>query len=158
MNVMRKNVLIYTKIGFGAVLLVVFLYLLSSTGRVVKGITRAAEPPAHLVRLQVVNGSNVDGLAERAAESLAGYADRDLEIKVVDTADFGLGKVANSFIIARQQDQTAARLLAAKLGLDPSGVTFKPLEHNMRQVSVTLVVGEDYESLNWQKPLTKGRQ
>jgi len=153
-----KNAWTYIKIGFSAVLLVVFLYLLSSTGRVVKGITQAAESPTYQVRLEVVNGSGKEGLAKQVAKRLDGYADADLEITVVDRSDFGRTKIAKTFIIARQADKTAAHLLASRLGLDPADVTYKPLEHNMRQVSVTLVIGEDFESLNWQEPLAKGRQ
>ncbi len=127
--------------------LVPLLYLLSSTLRVAGGFSEVIDTPAHLVRLQVVNGSSVDGLSRKVAGSLSDYADATLEVQVVDTVTFGLKRLPRSFVISRQPDKTAAALLAERLGLDPSEVVYKPLEHNNRQVSATLVLGEDYQAM-----------
>ncbi len=81
------------------------------------------------------------------AGRLNGYADRDLEIKVVDTANFDLTEVPQSFVISREQGTVAAKALAAKLGLDPEAVIAKPLAGNHRLVTVTLVVGSDYAKI-----------
>ena len=153
----RELTLKYVKVGLGAVLLVVFLYLLASTGRVAKGISRAADMPTLQVRLQIINGSSEGGITHWVAGQVSKYADNDLNTVVVDVADFNLRRVARSFIISREEDKTAACLLATKMGLDPSEVTFMPLEHNVEQVSVTLVVGEDYKSLSWPGTSTKRR-
>lgn len=137
----------YLVIGVGSAMLVVLLYLLSSTLTVAGGISRVIDRPTHLVRLQVVNGSGVKGLTREVAKRLSGYADSVLEVRVVDTVDFDLRGLPRSFVISREQDKTAAALLAKKLDLDPSEVVYRPLEHNNRQVSATLVVGKDYESM-----------
>jgi hypothetical protein len=137
----------YLGIGVGSALLIVLLYQLTSTLTVAGGISRVIERPTHLVRLQVVNGSGVKGLTRKAAKGLSDYADYALEVQVVDVVDFDLRELPRSFVISREQDKTAAALLAKKLGLDPSEVVYRPLEHNSRQVSATLVVGEDYKSM-----------
>ena len=137
----------YLGIGVGSALLIVLLYLLASTLTVAGGISRVLDRPTHLVRLQVVNGSGVEGLTREVAKRLSDYADSVLEVRVVDAVDFDLRGLPRSFIISREQDKTAAALLAKKLGLDPSEVVYRPLEHNSLQVSATLVIGKNYESM-----------
>ena len=142
----RVKTLKIVGVGIGSVLLVGMLYLFSTTAKVVGGITKVVGTPKHLVRLQIVNGSSIEGLSQQVAGQLSGYVDSDLEIKVVDQADFKLRKLAKSFVISREQDKTASKILAEKLNLNPAEVEFKPLEHNYRQVSSTLVLGEDYKT------------
>ncbi len=137
----------YLVIGVGSILLIVLLYQLTSTLTVAGGISRVIDKPTHLVRLQVVNSSGVKGLMREVAKRLSDYADSMLEVRVVDMVDFDLRELPRSFVISREQDKTEAALLAKKLGLDPSEVVYRPLEHNNRQVSATLVVGKDYESM-----------
>jgi hypothetical protein len=151
----RVKTLKFVGVGIGSVLLVGMLYLLSSTAQVVGGITEVVNTPKHLVRLQIVNGSSVEGLAQQVAGQLSGYLDSDLEIKVVDQADFKLRKLAKSFVISREQDKTASKILAEKINLNPAEVEFKPLEHNYRQVSATLVLGEDYKTIRWLRTVTQ---
>ncbi len=145
---MKRVIIVkYLGIGVGSAILVVLLYFLSSTLTVAGGVSRVIDRPTHLVRLQVVNGSGVRGLAREVIKRLSDYADSVLELQVVEAVDFNLRELPKSFVISREQDKTAAALLAKKLGLDPSEVVYKPLEHNSRQVSATLVVGKDYESM-----------
>jgi hypothetical protein len=151
----REKTFKFVGVGIGSVLLVGMLYLLSSTAKVVGGITKVVNTPSHLVRLQIVNGSSVEGLAQQVAGQLSGYVDADLEIKVVDLADFKLRKLAKSFVISREQDKTASKILAGKINLNPAEVEFKPVEHNYRQVSATLVLGEDYKTIRWLRTVTQ---
>jgi hypothetical protein len=137
----------YSGIGIGSTVLIVLLYQLLSTLTVIGGISRVIDRPTYLVRLQVVNGSSVKGPTREMVKKLTGYADSVLEVRVVDVVNFNIRELPKSFVISREQDKTAAALLAKKLGLDPSEVVYKPLEHNNRQVSATLVMGKDYECL-----------
>ncbi len=151
----QRKTLKYARIGMGAILLTVLLYFLSSTIRVAGGISKVIDTPAHLMRLQVINDSGVEGLAKQVAERLSDYTGYDLEIMVVDVFDFNLRRSPKSFVVARNQDKTAARMLAEKIGLDPSEVVFQPLEHNHRQVSATLILGEDYETITLPQTVAK---
>ncbi len=137
----------YLGVGIGSALLVALLYLFASTLAVVGGISRVTNRPTHLVRLQVVNGTGVEDPMREIVKRLSNYADSALEVRVVDTVDFDLSELSSSFVISRETDRTAAELLAMKLGLDPSEVVYRPLDHNSRQVSATLVVGRDFESI-----------
>ena len=70
---------------------------------------------------------------------------------IIRTGDFSQRKISKSFIISRVKDKTAAEYLAKALNLEKSEVTYKPLDNNYKQVSATLVIGEDFVT----EPLTK---
>jgi hypothetical protein len=143
----RAKVLKYAAIGAGSAIVVVFLYLLTTTLRVAGGVTKVAHTPTHLIRLQVVNGSGVRGLERKVAKQLSDYTDSILTVHVVDTAVFGVTELPRSAVISRRRDKAAAVLLAERLGIDPDDVIYEPLEHNTRHVSATLLLGQDYESI-----------
>lgn len=112
-----------------------------------RGITMDADIRLQTVRLQVINGGGASGLAERFARQLDGATDNRLEIRVVDSDDMDVRRVAQSFVISRTENTDAARALAERLGLDPSQVIYEPLEDNIRQITATLVLGDDHDSL-----------
>lgn len=135
------------ELGVLATFLVVLLYITSVFMKVTTGVSETLDSPMHVVRLQVLNGCGVDGLANRVTDALADYTDQNLEIKIVDTDNFNLKKVVRTFLISRQEDKRAVTILARTIGLDPSEIVYEPLENNYRQVSVTLILGEDWENV-----------
>jgi hypothetical protein len=137
----------YLEIAIIVTFIVVLIYVGSMTVRITTGVSKTVESAAHTVRLQVLNGCGVPGLADKTADKLADYRDDDLEIKIVDTDNFDIRKVTESFVISRLEDKTAARMLAEKIGLDPSRVIYKALENNYRHVTATLVLGEDHDKI-----------
>ena len=112
-----------------------------------RGITKDADIRLQTVRLQLINGGGAPGLAERLARQLDGATDNRLEIRVVDSDDMDVRRVAQSFVISRTENTDAARALAERLGLDLSQVIYEPLENNIRQITTTLVLGDDHDSL-----------
>ena len=120
--------------------------------RVGRGVTKDADIRLQVVRLQVLNGCGVNGLADTIGRQLNGAADDQMEIRVVDSDDMDLRRVKRSFVISRTENTHAARELAGRLGLDPSEVIFEPLENNIRQITATLVLGDDYGSLRSLEP------
>jgi len=112
--------------------------------RVITKVSRTVDLPAHLVRLQVVEASGREKLLSEIVPMLSCYSSDELEIQIVETEEFKVRKVPKSFVISRQEDQTAARLFALSLNLDVDDVVYKPLENNLNQVSATLVLGADF--------------
>ncbi len=137
----------YLEIAIIVAAVIVVIFVASFAVKVTKGVTRTVEAPQYQVRLQVLNGCGKVGLAARMADELDSYRDEQMQIRVVDTDDFESRPVHESFIISREEDRTAARLLAGRLGLNESEVIYKAIENNYRQVSVTLVLGNDFESI-----------
>ncbi|MCB2229753.1 LytR C-terminal domain-containing protein [bacterium] len=148
----------YLEILIAVAFVVLLVYVVSVTLQVARGISQTIEPPTHVIRLQVLNGCGVPKLAAQMADKLSGYTDRDVRISVVDTDNFDLVAVDSTFVISRDRDMTAAVVLARKLGLDDSQVTYDKLDNNYRHVSVTLVVGADHDRLTIPQPAMTEKQ
>ncbi len=146
MNKKKANRIL--EIVIGTAFVVVLIYIVSVAVKVTTGVSKTIDTSAQTIRLQVLNGCGVRGQANRTADKLSGYMDHDLEIMIVDTDNFDARDIKRTFLISRDKDKTSAVMLAGKLGLDSSEIVYRPLENNYRHVSVTLVLGEDYEELN----------
>ena len=120
--------------------------------KVTEGVTKDADVRLQVVRLQVLNGCGIDGLAARIGSQLNGVTDGRLEIRVIDSEDIGQRKVKRSFIVSRTENTDVAGELAYRLGLDPANVIYEPLENNIRQITATLVLGDDYGTLRTPGP------
>lgn len=107
------------------------------------GYTQVQVTPQTSIRLQIVDGSGQDGLMAGALENIRSVTNDDLSVKIVETDDFDLRDVPRSYVVSRLEDCRAARLLAERLGLEPDDVEHRPLVNNRRQVTATLVLGQD---------------
>ena len=119
------------------------IYVGFITHKVVWGYTAEEPTPAYSVRLQIVDASPAGVLLKKLAPDIEAVSDMKLEIEVAETSRFKVRTVPASFVISRQEDLSAARLLAVRLGLDPDQVEYKPLEDNRGLITATLVVGAD---------------
>lgn len=113
-----------------------------------RAVSRSLAGPEAVVRLQIVNATTDPTLAKVVAGVLTKSVDARLSFAVVDTTRFSSRKVQRSFLVARDADRATADAVAERLGLTDDQVTFLPLEHNGRNVSITLVLGEDYRRLS----------
>ena len=137
------------EISIGIALLLVVAYITSVSFKVASGVTKTLESPHHQIRLQVLNGCGVRGAASKVADRLEEYKDDEIEIMIVDTDNFDLTEIPGTFLISRLDDTESAVLLAEKLGLDPDDIEYRPMENNFRHVTVTLVLGADYEKVGF---------
>lgn len=115
--------------------------------KVTEGVSKDADVRLQVVRLQVLNGCGIDGLAARYGAQLNGAVDDRLEIRVVDTDDISQRRVKRSFVVSRNENTDAAKELARRLGLNAADVVYEGLENNIRQITATLVLGDDYGTL-----------
>jgi len=105
--------------------------------------TESIDASTYLVRLQLVDGSGDSKAAADFARAWENYADDQIEIRIIETDEFDLRPVNNTFVVSRTPDTEAAALLAQHLGLDGKKVDYQELENNYRQISATLVLGTD---------------
>jgi hypothetical protein len=119
------------------------VYLGFISHKVVGSYTVEEPTPAYSMRLQVVDASSTGVLLKKLVQDIEAVSDMKLEIKVAETNRFDVRPVAGSFVISRQEDLTASRMLAVRLGLDPDQVEYRPLEDNRRLITSTLVVGSN---------------
>lgn len=137
--------LLNAAIGFLGVLLLILLFALGTRllyPRIVA--ERAVEDPvliSRVIQLEVLNGCGVSGIANRFTDKL-----RSFGFDVVETGNFDHFNVENTKIISRSGNMEDARRIAEILGIEP--------QHILREESpdfyldVTLIIGEDFESLN----------
>ncbi len=142
----RRFPVIFT--GLITIALVAVVIYLGAVGvKVVSGVSAVEGPPDHTVRLQVVYAGDDTGEAREAADVVKGLADETLAIDVVSVESYAIRTVTRTVVVSRMKDETGARLLAGRLGLDPSSVIYQPLEHNTDQVSASLIVGPDFDDI-----------
>lgn len=140
-----------------AVAVLSLIYVAALAVNVVSGYSVTAATPERMVRLQVVDGIGDKELVRDVVALLRERADLELSVEVVERVRFDLREVPRTFIIARTEDQSTARLLAQRLGLDPDEVTRKPLDQNSRFVTATLVLGQDARDLLFVKRTAEER-
>jgi len=139
----RRTLTRVLDIALLAMAVVVICYVAVVVFRVNAGYSSTQDTPDYLMRLQVINGSDEKDLTRTLERGLAGLAELELSVQVVEEVSFGLRRLPVSFVISRIPNLEPARLLAEHLGLDPDKVVYKGLEHNSRQVTATLVLGRD---------------
>lgn len=112
-----------------------------------KGIARTVDTPSSLIRLQLENGSSDTAACVELGKYFNEYEDKVIDINVVETNDIKKRRVGNTFVVSRTKNKTSAELFAVEFGLDEKNIIYSPLENNYNQISVTLVLGEDYERI-----------
>jgi len=129
----------------GALIVVVAVlgYVVQMVVRVNRGYSATEEAPEYVVRLQVLNASGQARVPGNVKAFIDRCSDRRMRVDVVTTDRFELRSVPQSFIIARDQDRTAARLLALRLGFKPDQVVYRQLPDNDKYIDATLVLGAD---------------
>jgi len=125
----------------------VVVYGASFAIKITHGFSKTVETPVQIVRLQILNGCGIGGAAGKIASAVPRLVKLPLEVQLVDYSNFDAYHVRNSFIISRDENLYAGKLLAGQLGLDEALVVYQPLEDNYRSISATLVLGDDYESI-----------
>jgi len=97
--------------------------------------------PERSIRLQVLNGCGVKGLAKIVSPAL-----RAKGFDVRETRNAGSFRYANTLVMDRVGRPELAQAVADSLGLDRSRVSTE-IARNLVDIDVTLIVGADYESL-----------
>lgn len=100
-----------------------------------------AVQPERSIRLQVLNGCGVKGLAKVVSPAL-----RAKGFDVRETRNAGSFRFTQSLVMDRVGRPELAQAVADSLGIDRSRVTTE-IARNLVDIDVTVIVGADYESL-----------
>jgi hypothetical protein len=136
----------FLELAILAIFVIILVYGASFALKITNGVSKTVDVPVYNIRLQILNGCGAHGAADKAAKMLPNLINLPLEVNVVEVYDFKAYGVKKSFIISREPDLTNARALAKQLGLGTDNIVFEPIENNYRSISVTLVLGDDYET------------
>jgi hypothetical protein len=154
-QVVRRHLM---EVCCGVVLAGAGIYLLTIGIQLTRGVSMTVHTPGHVIRLHVVDGSDDNGALEAVRGYLETLQDPELQIEIAAADQSTTGDIDETLVISRQPDLTAARLLATRLGLESDRVMYKPLVHNLDQVSVTLMLGRDAGTLPAVKPEIEEKQ
>jgi hypothetical protein len=136
----------FLELAILAIFAIIVIYGASFALKITNGVSKTVDIPIYNIRLQILNGCGAHGAADKAAKLLPNLIKLPLEVSVVEVYDFKAYNVKKSFIISRESDMANARALAGQLGLAIDNIVFEPIDNNYRSISVTLVLGEDYET------------
>ena len=140
-----NNLFLHAAIGFLSLLLI--LLLLAVVTRVIfpriqnERVEKNAQLISDIIQLEVLNGCGVPGIANAYTSVL-----RKNGFDVVETGNFDHFDVPNTMVISRSGVMTNARRVADALGIDQVHVIRE--ESPDFFLDVTVVIGQDYETLN----------
>jgi hypothetical protein len=137
----------FLELAIVAIFALVAIYAASFAIRITHGLSKTIDAPDHIVRLQILNGCGTDGAANQVARTIPGLIELPLEVNVIDVDNFRAYDVSKTFVISRDEDLTAARLLTEQFSLDQDEIKYNPIENNYRSINATLVLGDDYETI-----------
>jgi len=135
-----------TAIGFLGVLLLILIASLVT--RIVfprienQRALEESEFVTNIIQLEVLNGCGVPGMATRYTDKI-----REFGFDVVETGNFDHFNVEHSFILSRSGSLENAYRVAQAIGVDEGRVIIE--ESPDFYLDVTLVIGADYENLNF---------
>lgn len=130
----------------------VMIYAYSFAKKIVFAETAESSGPAQLVRVQVLNGCGVPGMAGTFAERLRLASNADFEYDVVDQGNFATFDVAETLVLDRGESMDAALEIASLYGLPRDRVLHQALNDNILDVEVSILLGSDITSLQERRP------
>lgn len=92
------------------------------------------------IKVEVLNGCGVSGIADRLTEFLRAY-----KVDVVNLGNYRSFDVAHSIIISRNQKTKNAQNIAALIGLDDSSIIEQINPEYL--LDITFILGKDYRNL-----------
>jgi len=129
---------------FGAVM----IYAYSFAKKITYGSEAEIDGPATSIRVQILNGCGVAGAAGKVAEALRKSSDHSYHFDVVDQGNFATFDVSETLVLDRGESTDAARAVGSVLGVSSERVLRQPLQNNVLDIGVTVVLGRDFEQLN----------
>jgi hypothetical protein len=116
--------------------------------KVLSGETSSLVEEITYLRVQVLNGCGVDKAAATMGSIIRDAGIPNVEFDVIDKDNFETFDVSATMILVRDEAALEdAVSLAERLGIDPQNVVVQQLEDNYLSLDVTVILGEDFESI-----------
>lgn len=108
--------------------------------------------PPQVVRVQVLNGCGMPGVAKKIADELRTAGNVGFEFDVVDQGNFATFDVDETLVIDRGSSSEAAQEIASMYGLPRDRVVRQPLAENFLDVEVSFLLGKDVNQFRKRRP------
>lgn len=130
----------------------VMIYTYSFAKKISVAETTESSGPAQLVRVQVLNGCGVPGIANTFAERLRLASNSDFEFDVVDQGNFATFDVEETLVLDRGGSKGAALEIASMYGVPRDRVIQQALTDNFLSIEVSILLGADLASPKERRP------
>ena len=115
-------------------------------------ISESSSGPAQLVRVQVLNGCGLPGVAGRIADELRTAGNAHFEFDVVEHTNFATFDVEETLVLDRGTSPEAALEVASLYGLPRDRVVRQPLNDNILDIEVSILLGKDISLYQKRRP------
>lgn len=134
-------------LSYNISIFLLFIVLFASGYSLLKKIVNSNEgsnietaKPSAIVQVEILNGSGIGGLANRAADYLRGKG-----IDVVRYGNYDKGIIEKTLAINRSENLANAKLVAKLLGIKNSNII--EIQNPDLVIDVTIIIGLDYQEL-----------
>lgn len=114
--------------------------------------TAESSGPPQLVRVQVLNGCGLPGIAKQTSDELRTAGHVGFEFDVVEQGNFATFDVEETLVLDRGQAAEAALEIAAMYGLPRDRVVRQPLHDNILDIEVSVLLGKDKSQFSKRRP------
>ena len=119
------------------------ILIVTYTVKITSGVAKSVSSPEYYVRLEIINATGEPRLETRMEDYLKDLNLENIQLEIVEAGRFELKESEESFLVSRTKDKSAPMQLAKVLNLDYKDMLYTALPHNTRQITATLVLGND---------------
>ncbi|MCP4632250.1 MAG: LytR C-terminal domain-containing protein [candidate division Zixibacteria bacterium] len=140
----KPRILVITGIATSVLVLFAIIFLISTFRQV----TVESSPMLSdsIVRVQVLNGCGLKGLADRVSELIRKNSSEAVVFDVVEVKNAPVFGFERTLVVSRTQQTEAAEIIAKNINVN-NEILIERLIRNPLEIDVTVVVGSDYEEL-----------
>ncbi|NIP41611.1 MAG: LytR C-terminal domain-containing protein [candidate division Zixibacteria bacterium] len=123
------------------------LILLGSTAiRLATGVTKEIKQELTILRVQIANGSGINGAAGKMADWVKKQSSETLKYDVIDITNFEGPPIPQTIVLVRDSMALSKTdMISQQLGIPKSNISMSEIENNFLALDITIVVGKDYE-------------
>ena len=132
-------------------LIVLFLfsviYISNMVHKVTATVTEIESLPDEIIRLQLISSCKQKDILSAAKEFFSHKKTKEFDIMIVDAICTELKEIPNSIVISRDENLNHADLISEIVNFEEDDILFRPLENNKKFITVTIVLGNDFEKM-----------
>lgn len=122
------------------------IYIGNTVHKVTATVTEIETLPDEIIRLQLISSCKQKDILEAAKEFFRNNNNKRFDIIIVDATCTELQEIPSSIVISRDENLNHAELISEMMNFDEN-ILFRTLDINKKFITVTLVLGNDFENM-----------
>ncbi|MEA1980011.1 MAG: hypothetical protein U9N54_03445 [candidate division Zixibacteria bacterium] len=123
------------------------VYISNTVHKVTATVTEIESLPDEIIRLQLIGSYKQKDILNKAEEFFSHKKIKEFDIMVVDVNCSELKDISNSIVISRDENLDHADMISEIVNFEENDILFRPLENNKKFITVTIVLGDDFENM-----------